>query len=229
MKTLGASMYFELGTPLKLDSINKQRIPHQKLKDAFEILIIDDRTPPNLETLRNCGFRVKHIKDLELMEIVEPFPIIACDINGIGKKFRPDSTRGGIHVLTEIRKHYPDKYLIQYSTQDQSLYRSFTKPDLIFPKDTTIEGWQQTIESALQELGNPKTRWMRVRNRISDEGVDAYEIFKIEQAYIKTILNKSESSLTSPGLLKNLNPVVMGIIKNFASTTLAMGITELIS
>jgi hypothetical protein len=70
---------------------------------------------------------------------------------------------------------------------------------------------------------------MRVRNRISDEGVDAYEIFKIEQAYIKTILNKSESSLTSPGLLKNLNPVVMGIIKNFASTTLAMGITELIS
>lgn len=221
-------MYFEFGSPHKLDKLDKNPMNLQELKAKFQILLIDDHPPAILELLRKSGFNVRDFPDIQNIEAVEPFPIVACDIEGIGKAFRPDSKVGGIHVLREIRKYYPDKYLIQYSTKSQDIDPSLNKADIIFPKDTTIDVWQQTIEKALEELGNPKKRWMKVRRRLSDEGVDGHEIFRLEQAHIKDLLGATKDGLRSQSSTSNLQPALEKLIINFVVTTASMGIKEML-
>jgi len=221
-------MYLQIGTPLKLESINKNPLPIQELKRKFQILIIDDNPPPMLETLRRMDFNVRDMRDIENIEAVEPYPIIACDIGGIGKAFRPDSNNGGLHVLKEIRKYYPDKFLIQYSTKTQNIDQGLTKADVIFPKDTTIDHWQEYLETALSELGNPKTRWMKIRKRLSEEGMDGYQIFTLEQAYIKELNSSGKGSLSDKRNTDLLSPEIKKLIINFAATTAAMGIKEML-
>lgn len=221
-------MFLALGSPLSLNEIDVDPLPIKGLKDKFEILIIDDNPPPMLETLRRSGFRVRDMQDIDTIETVEPYPIVACDIQGIGTRFRPGETNGGLYVLSEIRKYYPDKYLIQYSTKPQSIAASLNKADVIFPKDTSIEAWQSKIEASLKELGNPKKRWIKIRTRLSLEGVDAYKIFQLEQAYIKNIKQSGSEPIDNPKLLANLSPEAKKLIMNFASATLSMGIKELL-
>lgn len=221
-------MFISLGSPLSLNTIDVDPLPIKGLKDKFEILIIDDNPPAMLETLRRSGFRVRDMQDIDTIETVEPYPIVACDIQGIGTKFRPGESNGGLYVLSEIRKYYPDKYLIQYSTKPQPIAASLNKADVIFPKDTSIEAWQNKLEASLKELGNPKKRWIKIRTRLSLEGVDGYKIFQLEQAYIRNILQNSSERMDSPKLLSNLSPEAKKLIMNFATTTLSMGIKELL-
>lgn len=221
-------MYLEFGTPKKLDALDRNPMSLQELKNKFQILLIDDRPPAILASLRRSGFQVRDFEDVQNIESVEPFPIVACDIEGIGKAFRPDSRTGGIYVLQEIRKYYPDKYLIQYSTKTQDIDPSLTKADVIFPKDTTIDAWQTTLEKALTELGNPKTRWMKIRSRLSDEGVDGYEIFKLEQAYIRDLTEPNSNHLKAQSSKSVLGPALEKLVINFVVTTATMGIKEML-
>lgn len=221
-------MFFEFGRPLKLDSVNFDPMPIQELKRKFQILIIDDNPPPMLDTLRRSGFNVRDIRDIETIETVEQYPIVACDIGGIGGSFRPGSHNGGLYVLKEIRKYYPDKFLIQYSTKPQNIDSSLTNADVIFPKDTGIEAWQEQLEKALMELGNPKKRWMKIRRRLSDDGYDSHQIFKLEQAYIKSIQTDKPEYLKSDSLISGLSPELKKLITNFAITTISMGIKEML-
>lgn len=211
----------------KLEDINKDPFSLPGLKDKYEILIIDDKNPPIIETLRDNGFRVQHLTDIENIEASEKYPIVACDISGIGRRLRPGSHNGGIHVLKEIKKYYPDKYLIQYSAMSQDIDGSLTKADKIYPKDTGIDAWQQDIEDSLRSLGNPKKRWLRIRRRLSEEGVDALDIYNIEQSYIKEILGVEESNLGNRAEESGLSPELKELVVKFASTTLAMGLKGL--
>ncbi len=225
---MGGEMYFDFGSPLSLKSLDVDPVSIKDLKSKYEILIIDDNPFPVVETLRRNGFRVREMRDIDVIEDVNPYPIIACDIEGIGKKLRPGTANGGFYVLKEIRKYYPDKYLIQYSTKPQDIDSRLTKADVIFPKDTGIEIWQEQIENSLQELGNPKKRWLKVRRRLSDEGVDAYELFKLEQAYIKDLLGNGKNRLESEGRSSTMSPELRKLIINFALTTVSMGVKEML-
>ncbi|WP_296275370.1 response regulator [Pseudomonas sp. UBA7530] len=222
-------MYLELGNPLRLQSIDSGNTPILELKAKFQVLVIDDNPPIMVDTLRRSGFVIRDLRDIETIETAEPYPIVACDIGGIGRTFRPNSNSGGFYVLKEIRKHYPDKFLIQYSTQNQYIDGSLTAADVIFPKDTSIDLWQDKLEGALKELGNPRLRWMKLRNRLSAEGVDGYDIFKLEQAYIKGILDGKPDRIATDKAAGALSPEIKSLIVKFAATTIAMGIKGVFS
>lgn len=213
----GTTMY--IGKILSLNCIDNPHTQIASLKEKFPILFIDDKKPPTADTLTALGFKITHFDDIQSIDQAEKYPIIACDIDGIGKKFTHNIEKGGYKVLKEIRKHYPDKYLIQYSTKSPDMDQSLTQADSVFPKDTHPEAWQDYLERALTELGNPKTRWIRLRNNLSEKGLDAYEIFKIEQAYIKSILNADTSHINNAGKRDQLNPEVRDIVIKFALTT----------
>lgn len=197
-----------------------------ELKRRYEILVIDDKGFEYVETLQANGFRVSQWSDIEEVNSVERFPIVACDISGIGKKLRPGSMSGGIHVMNEVKKHYPDKYLIQYSTKSQDIDGSLTRADKIYPKDTTIDVWQSDIEGSLRELGNPKRRWIRMRGSLSDQGIDALEIYKLEQAYIKEVLGEESEAIKNQVSLLPLTPEIKDVMFRFALTTAVMGFKE---
>lgn len=208
-----------LGKRYRLNSIDRPHLQIASLKQKFSILFIDDKEPPSAQTLRALDFQITHFEDIQEIDQVEKYPIIACDIEGIGKRFTHNVSKGGYKILKEIRKNYPDKYLIQYSTKSPDMDQSLTQADSVFPKDTAPDTWQESLEKALQELGNPKTRWIRFRNELSRKGVDAYEIFKIEQAYIESVLKGYSQPIESVGKRENLDPEVRDIIVKFSLTT----------
>lgn len=208
-----------IGRKIGLNSIDRPHIQISNLKERFPILFIDDKEPPSADTLKALGFKITHFGDLHDIEQVEKYPIIACDIDGIGSRFTQNIEKGGYKILREIRKNYPDKYLIQYSTKTPDMDQTLTQADSVFPKDTHPEAWQENLEEALKQLGNPKTRWIRLRNDLSQKGIDAYEIFKIEQAYIKSVISGDTKTINSAGNRSELSPEVRDIIIRFAITT----------
>ncbi|MFP1980686.1 hypothetical protein [Lonsdalea quercina] len=214
------------GKVRKLSSIDKDLIKLSELKKKFEILVIDDNPLPAAQTLKNSGFQIHEMRDITEISMVEKYPIVACDIDGIGTVFRKNN--GGIYVLSEIRKYYPDKFLILYSTKTQDIDGSLIKADVIFPKDTSIDTWQNHIETALVKNGNPKSRWLRIRKRLSEDGVDAYEIFLLEQAYIESIEGNDPEGMKNRDILGKLSPASKDLIIKFVTTTIIMGFKELL-
>lgn len=213
----------------KLSDIDKNALSLEELKNKYEVLVIDDKDFINIGTLAANGFRVKQWRDVEDVTLTVKYPIIACDVNGVGNVLRPGSPNGGLHVLHEIKKHYPDKYLIQYSTVRQDFDENLIAADRIYPKDTSINTWQRDIEKALTVLGNPKLRWIRLRRKLSDDGMDAYDIYKLEQAYIKELLTSEDGQIQEEAKLLNLTPEASKLIAQFITTIAVMGFKEIIA
>ena len=204
----------------RLSDVDKNIHSLADLKNKYVVLIIDDEQFDIIDVLRSNGFRVDHWRDIESVDAAAKYPIVACDISGIGKKLSPGSPSGGIHVLRELKKHYPDKYLIQYSTKNPGLDRKLTSADIIYPKDNPVDAWQEDIERSLAQLGNPKSRWLRIRRRLSDEGVDALEIYNLEQAFIKEVLG-SEFGMEKVAKESSLTPELKTMVVTFVTTVVS--------
>lgn len=72
------------------------------LRPRIRLLIIDDDDFPYMECLRRHGYSPTHVKDIDNIIDVEPYEIILCDIQGVGKKF--GSRFEGAHLISEIKK-----------------------------------------------------------------------------------------------------------------------------
>jgi hypothetical protein len=127
-----------------------------------------------------------------------------CDIRGVGKAL--DSNPEGAHLIAEIRKAYPVKYLVSYSGAqfDMSCNGSLSKVDVSVAKDAQTDQWVSVLESGLVQVGNPGERWLRFRTTLLDRGVDLHEVFELEPTFIKSIekrdavLMKRQTERTTP-------------------------------
>lgn len=188
-------MYFVLGAPKKLSDIATRTPNGDYLKREYEIAIIDDNPFGKAGVLMSHGFRIAEIGDIRRIEQVAEYAIVVCDIRGVGQAFA--SVLEGAHLLSEIRKKYPDKFLIAYSGAESNMaYNdSLRTVDVSVPKDSQTEVWVQNLERGLQEVGDPFKRWIRFRAQLSDRGADAYDLFRLEQKYIEAITKKDAGVL----------------------------------
>jgi hypothetical protein len=106
-------MFYPIGTPKKLGNLPLTCPEMRILKQKTHIAVIDDEPFHRLEQLRTHGFNITELGDIKAIDQVGSYPIVVCDIKGVGKAF--GSPLEGAHVLSEIRKTYPDKYLITFS------------------------------------------------------------------------------------------------------------------
>lgn len=192
------------------------------LKNQYEIAILDDEPFLRSETLKNHGFRIRELGgDIKSIDQIAAYPIIVCDIRGVGKSF--GSTHEGAHVISEIKKSYPDKYIVAYtgSTYDATYNEKLALADKVAVKDTNLDGWITYLEDALVSIGDPKKRWLRLRASLLQKGVDIYDVHLLEQAFIKSIGSKNSGIFSAKAKELDISSDVMDLIIKFSVSALA--------
>ncbi|UAY76906.1 hypothetical protein K7G90_001094 [Pasteurella canis] len=212
--------FFKKKRIYKLTEINTLNISIQKLKKEIKIAVIDDQNFSPINNLRSLEFNITPFKDISTLDQVKEYPVIICDIRGVGKDF--GGKYEGAFVISELRKTYPDKYIIAYSTESYSLdIASFIqKSDVIASKGATIEEWSSILEKAIKDTSNACIRWKKIRESLLNNDIELSDLLELEQKYILSI-NNSENQMENMELLKNINnDLIIDIIKGFISSAL---------
>ena len=194
-------------------------------RNKFKILIIDDEEIEYTEELTTHGFYCRHVRDIDSIDHVSEYNIIICDIRGVGKKF--NSQYEGAHIIGEIDKLYPNKIKIAYtgSEFDIRYNKYFELCDAKIHKDDDFESWIEKLDSSIAKVSDPIDQWLRVRDRLLKNEIPLYDVFQIEQDYIKSIVNNNEKILKNSNGVNNLRDDLKQIILSL----IANGIFKLIT
>ena len=216
------SRFYHLGSPKSIKDLD---IPSLKFKHIdrmkIPILVIDDNEFEYLEHLKNHRFDVTYFPDIQSIESVNEYEIILCDINGVGKKF--DSKFQGAHIISEIHKKYPFKTIIAYTghTHDPSFNKFFKIADFTIKKDIDGDEWVEKLDEAISISTDPKKKWIKMRSFLIENDVCLFEIAKLENEYVKNILDgKSLDDFPSKKLSAEINPDVRAVIQSFTANIL---------
>lgn len=172
--------------------------------------------------MENLGFKITEFPDISRLEIIADYPVIICDIKGVGKSFGADSE--GAFLIHEIKRKYPDKYIIAYSTASFGIKdtKFLKKADVSLQKETTTEQWSEVLEKALEEVSNPKIRWIKIRQSLLDYNIELSDLMILEQSYIRSVLYNNINEMPSNSELENIldSEIMIDIIKDFISGSL---------
>lgn len=191
-----------------------------KIRKEVELLIIDDNDFGPQEYLKNNGYSVHQTKDITTIKDVEPYHIILCDINGVGKKLGYD--KEGAYLIKEIHNHYPSKRIIAYSSftfvPEYNKYLSYA--DTIATKDQSIDDWIDLLDQQVGESINPVKQWIKIRNYLlQEQGISTLTIARLEDQYVKSINKRNPKSLQSFSCVDNTK--IRSIITEFLSSLCA--------
>ena len=155
-------MYLQLGTPKKLSDLKFSTLIESVERRGTRIAVIDDEPFTRAAALRASGFDLIELGDIRSIESVSSYSVIICDIRGVGATF--ESKFEGAHVISEIRKIFPDKYLIAFTgmTYDATYNDKLAKADVSATKDIDTEAWTQILENGIREVTDPTRRWLRL-------------------------------------------------------------------
>lgn len=223
-------MFISFGTPARLTDLGVTVPDITILKRWIDIAVIDDEPFLRTAALRTHGFRLTELGgDIKSVEQVAAYPIVICDIRGVGRAF--ESRYEGAHVISEIRKSYPDKFLIAYTgyTHDIAYSAKLANADASATKDAPLDYWTNVLELGLRNAGDPKHRWIRFRSTLLDKGVELFDVLKLEQAFIKSITVRNSGLLLKQAEKSTFSTEVMDLIVKFSSGALAGLIQNLMS
>jgi hypothetical protein len=142
-------MFHYFGTPEPLSSIGLESIDMAEAKRRVEVAVLDDNPFAPKDALVHHKFRITELgPDIRSLDQVSTYPIIVCDVAGVGRAF--GSSLEGAHLVNEIRKAYPDKFLIGYTGQSHSVAttNALAAADRRMAKDESIEAWIKNLEAA---------------------------------------------------------------------------------
>lgn len=179
---------------LKANQILKQ-VSISKLKREFDILVIDDDEFPLLTDLQKHEFNIAYRQDISDIKDVEPYQIILCDINGVGKFLGSDSD--GAYLGYQIKNKYPEKIVISYTADNTSVknQKYIGAVDEIIPKGTSIEDWASLLDNTIKGFADPIKAWKKIQSQLIDANVSTKEIAKIEHRYVRAVKTSNLKSL----------------------------------
>ena len=177
-----------------------------KLKKESEILIIDDEEFTLLDDLKKHEFSIEYKSDITSLKDVEQYPIILCDIHGVGKFL--GSSKEGAYLVYLIKEKYPSKVVISYTADttspDSQKYLHYA--DNVIPKGTSIEDWASLLNDAIKNISNPVNVWKKIQLELIKANVSTRDIACLEDGYVKAIKKGEFDSL------KKLNQGESGIV-----------------
>ena len=203
-------------------TIKDLNTPSRKIKsasrDRFKIAIIDDEDFVFLEELRKSGFDIRKYDDALDLQMFDSYPIIICDIKGVGKDFK--SPMGGAFLIRELKKKYPLKAYAAYtgSTYDISI-NNYLEGVSIIKKDIEIDDWCIEIDNLIRNISDPKEVWLKIRDILLKEEVDLISLANLEDEYVDLILNKKGDFHNFPSAKKEntLNPDVRAVVQSLVA------------
>ena len=170
---------------------------HMELRKKIPIVAIDDQIFLPERNLKNSGFLIETLADIQRISDVEKYQIILCDVNGVGSALS-ESTQGA-YVIEEIKSIYPDKVVIAYtagSASSKLVRRARTAADRYIKKDASVEEWRNLLDEVVKSLCNPIEVWKKTRIRLLYAGIELQDLMKLEQALLDN-LGKGKDSVRS--------------------------------
>lgn len=210
-------MFFCVGHPKRLDELDHETPNASSLRRYLNIAVIDDEPfRDSRSAIETHGYSLHEIGDITSIDLVQSYHVVVCDVKGVGKHF--GSSKEGAYLLSEIRRRFPDKYLILHSSYSlgASFHQAQRVADKWLRKGTDAEAWVSVLDEAAIVMLSAKQRWMRMRRSlIESASVDLLTVLKLEQRYIHAVLAKSASKMNGLSTLESDN-VVQGIVTEFA-------------
>ena len=188
----------------------------------MEIAVLDDNPFEPKDALVNHKFRITELgPDIRSLDQVSTYPIIVCDVAGVGRAF--GSKLEGAHLVSEIHKAFPDKFLIGYTGQTHSVAttNALTAADRRMAKDESIEAWIKNLEAGMDEVVNPRNRWIRMRRALLARGVELFDVFLLEQAFIKAVKQRKPEVLANEASKLVAAQEVKDLVIKFSATAVA--------
>ena len=104
-------MFYILGNPRSINEIKYLKYSiNSSDRVKIPIAVIDDELFNYKDLLRDYGFSITHFEDINDIKIVEAYPIVICDIKGVGKFL--NSKLEGAQLISEIKKMNLNVYFI---------------------------------------------------------------------------------------------------------------------
>lgn len=182
-------------------------IDDKKMIEATKILIIDDEKLKIESTLNRIGYKVIWKKDIDVLSDVEDYPLIICDYKGVGLNF--NSEFEGLNLLKLIKEKYPDKIVYLLSSAD---FNPRANEFLKYADELVYKGEEDIlidyIKQDCKKLYSPKERWGRYKTILLRKGINEKDIFRLENLYVQSFINKKDKLSEDPLFLKinaNLN------------------------
>lgn len=113
------SFLISLGLKSLVDKCNRKKpsgLTIDELKKRTHVLFVDDEDfSTRLQSIRDAGWSVNQINDVTNFNCpeIEHANIIFMDYIGVGQALTP--TDEGIGLLKEIKRRYPEKFIVFYS------------------------------------------------------------------------------------------------------------------
>ena len=196
MKTNASLQNFDKGNP-RFSSINDRR-------SAARIAVIDDNPFDPEVNLRSHGYDIRQVGDIKKIKEVEGYPIVLCDLMGVGLYF--DKKHQGNRLIKEIRINYPATYVLAYTGagwgQPAAQAASHIADDVV-QKDISIEEWVEKLDEYVKRATDPFAIWDRTRTALVRSGIDTKDLLLLEDAYVRLILERR-------GQLTGLSSIVSG-------------------
>lgn len=189
-------------------------------RSSVSILCIDDQGLEYEEIIRNHGFNIRVLKDIEDIKAVTEYPVVICDIKGVGKSF--GSKFEGGHIIEEIKNKYPEKVVIAYTGQqfDATYNKFFSLADFTLSKDIDSDTWVSTLDETIRKVVSPIEQWKRMRDFLLNKEVSLKTVFQLEQQFISAVLTKDKSKFAKDSTIKGLEGDVRSVIASFVASIL---------
>lgn len=133
-----------------------------------------------------------------------------------------DPTNEGAFFISEIRRHYPEKFVIAYTGGGQNLNltrNAISISDDFLKKDAQIDEWRETLDPLIENLLDPSMVWERQRSAMISKGIDTLSILRVEDAFVRAIKARKNvgteyftSSLAGSKYEKEIKPVLQSMI-----------------
>lgn len=175
-------------------SRNKIKSITIKDKKNIRIAIVDDEGFDD-EILKSLGYLDIDIKvEYNKLSDFEGYDIIFCDINGIARDIDP--VYQGAALAKMLKKTYPSKIVIIFSSKEQSLdfYKFSEYVDDIIPKNIKNSEIADIIDKNIEIINDPVERWKNYRSRISKQGTSPKTIALLEDCYVRGILKQEDTT-----------------------------------
>ena len=124
-----------------------------------------------------------------------------------------------IELIKEIKKLYPDKFLIAMSSKIYNISFSeiLENADIKINRDVKVDLVSEKIDIAINAVSSIKKRWLRVRKQlIENYNIDLYDVWMIEQEVIESIIS-NKNKINENKIQKLFGSVILGIVVNFIS------------
>ena len=211
-------MFFIVGRPRSINEIKHLRFSFPASERRhIPIAVIDDESFQYKELLSRYGFYITEFNDINDVKAIEAFPIVICDIKGVGKFL--GSKYEGAQLISEIKKFYPSKYVVAYSGhQFHPEYNEFFQiADDVLSKDIDSDQWVNVLDEAIIEALDPIRNWYKVRQYLIEKEIGLEILLRLENDYVdyidkKTTIFPSEKTMKS--LPADVKTVVLGLTSN---------------